>query len=206
VAENLVRVGVTDITLMDEQRLEMGNLSRHALGMSAIGRQKAQALSWALVSTLPDIEARSIGEAFPPSSASMQENLRRYDLIIDCTASDDVLDAMAAFDWGGEKLFVSLSITWGATGLFAFSASEVFFPAIDAKARFTVTPAPDVELMEARPEAIGCWSPVFPATADDVSLWAAIGTSFIRRAVLERGRRCDIYQRRADGSVERTDG
>ena len=33
----------------------------------------------------------------------------------------------------------------------------------------------------------------FPASADDVRLWAAIGTKFIRRAVIERGRLCEHF-------------
>jgi hypothetical protein len=206
VAENLARIGVTNLTLLDGEDIVMGNLCRHALGMSAIGRNKARALSWVLASTLPDVAAVAIGEAFPPAAADARARLRDADLVIDCTASDDVLDAMSEFEWGGDKLFVSLSITWGATGLFAYRASEVYFPALDAKARFRATPSPDDEFTEARPEAIGCWHPVFPASADDVSLWAAIGTRAIRRAVSDRGRHCDIYQRRADGSVERHDG
>jgi predicted ThiF/HesA family dinucleotide-utilizing enzyme len=205
-AENLARLGVAHITVMDGQRMDMGNLSRHALDMSSVGRFKAQALAWELSSTLPDVRADAIVGAFPPTDSDLTDRVRDHDLVVDCTASDEVLDAMANFAWVTEKLFISLSISWGADGLFAYGASEASFPAEDAKARFAGMRPPDVELAEARPEAIGCWTPVFPATADDMSLWAATGTAFIRRMSVVRGARCDIYRRLPDGSVERSDG
>lgn len=52
-------------------------------------------------------------------------------------------------------------------------------------------------------EGIGCWHPVFPASADDVRLWAAIGTKFIRRAVVERGRLCEHFVQDDYGAIER---
>ncbi len=49
------------------------------------------------------------------------------------------------------------------------------------------------------------WHPVFPATADDVNLWAAIGSKFVRRAIVERRKTASLYLQREDGSVDCTD-
>jgi hypothetical protein len=54
-------------------------------------------------------------------------------------------------------------------------------------------------------EGIGCWHPVFPATADDVNLWAAIGSKFVRRAVIDRRKTAALFVLGEDGGVERRD-
>ena len=54
-------------------------------------------------------------------------------------------------------------------------------------------------------EGIGCWHPVFPATADDVNLWAAVGTKFVTRSIVDRKTVAALYKQHEDGSVERTD-
>jgi hypothetical protein len=204
VADNLLRMGVTDMAIMDGELLDIGNLSRHVLTMAQSGHGKAVALATQLNATMPDACVSAFQGSFPPA-ASILDQVRAFDVIVDCTASDHVLDALAAFDWGGEKIFVSLSITWRAEGLLAFCASEAIFPAIDAKSRFAMIPGPDADLSNAPIEGIGCWHAVFPATADDVHLWGAIGSKAVRRAILQPARRCDYYSQLPDGSVERRD-
>jgi hypothetical protein len=72
---------------------------------------------------------------------------------------------------------------------------------IDALDRFRkhIPFRPDVGV--ANREGIGCWHPVFPATADDIQLWSAIGAKFVRRAIVERRRQCSVYQMSSDGTV-----
>jgi len=66
------------------------------------------------------------------------------------------------------------------------------------------SPKPEVEAVGAM-EGIGCWHPVFPATSDDVTLWAAIGSKFVRTAILERKKTASLYVLRQDASVDRID-
>ena len=205
VAENLLRMGVTELGVLDRDLADVGNLSRHVLGMESVGRGKAMSLAQRLNAALPDAHVEPYVHAFPPTDQAIGDALRGYDVIVDCTASDEVLTALANFDWQGEKLFISLAMSWRAEGLLAYCASEASFPAVDAQQRFGAIPAPEIDLADAQIEGIGCWHPVFPATADDVQLWAAIGTKFVRRSILSPARRCDYFRQLDDGTVERVD-
>jgi len=203
IAENLMRIGVVSQGILDADILQTGNLSRHALTMTSVGHNKASALVQHLNRILPDASARPFSCAFPPESEVAKCSLRQYDVIIDCTGDDGVLKALAAFDWQSEKIFISLAMTWRAEGLFAFAASETTFPVKDASSRFNASASPDIEMDEARIEGTGCWHPVFPARADDVQLWAAVGTKFICRVVSAPGRIYEYFKQMPDGTVER---
>lgn len=205
VAENLVRMGVTNMGILDPDRLDVGNLTRHALGMDAVGHNKANALASALNLIMPDATVIGIPSSFPPLENSVADRIRSFDVIVDCTGADAVLDAMAEFHWGGEKLFVSLAMTWRAEGLLVYTASETAFPTIDAKESFLEFDIPPTDLDDARMEGIGCWHPVFPATAADVRLWSAIASKAVLRAIESPGRRREYFRQSPLGTVEKVD-
>lgn len=205
VAENLLRMGVTLMGLLDHDSVHIGNLSRHVLTMADAGHGKAVRLAKRLNMAAPDADVTALPFSFPPSKPAEVGRLKGWDVVVDCTASDAVLRDMATFAWETERIFVSLAMTWRARGLFAYTASETGFPAIDAMERFAAaSPAPETEVI-GEMEGIGCWHPVFPATSDDVNLWAAIGSKFVRRAILERKKAASLYLQREDGSVDRLD-
>jgi len=206
VSENLVRMGIYDLGVLDADRLEVGNLTRHALGMDAVGHNKALALASALNLLMPDANVVGLASFFPPTRMEIAEQVRSFDVIVDCSGSDGVLDALSAFDWREEKTFISLGMTWKAEGLLAFTASETAFPTIDAKQRFADLAAPPTSLVDAPVEGIGCWHPVFPASASNVMLWSALGSQFIIEAIHSSERRCEYFRQLADGSVERLSG
>ncbi len=206
VSESLVRMGVTRMGILDPDILDVGNLTRHVLGMDAVGHDKATALANALSLIMPDADVKGIVASFPPDAKELADELRLFDVIIDCTGSDAVLDAMAEFDWEGEKIFVSLAMTWRAEGLLVFTASEATFPAIDAKESFHELDVPPTDFGDARMEGIGCWHPVFPATAADVRMWSAIGARAILEATRHPERRCLYYRQGFDGTVEKLNG
>lgn len=204
VASNLLRMGVTRLGVIDEDTLVVGNLVRHSLGMADVGWKKADGLANHLNLTMPDADVVAFSNAFPPTDKKQIAEMAKFDVIVDCSGSDDVLRAMAAFPWCTERHFVSLSMTWRAKGLFAFSASEAAFPAHDAIERFAGIADAPAEAEDWQMEGIGCWHPVFPALADDVQLWAAMGTKFIRRAIETTDRLCELYEQQDDGTVDRT--
>lgn len=206
ISENLVRMGLTNMGILDPDRLDVGNLTRHALGVDAVGHNKADALASALNMIMPDANVTSFPYSFPPSEGAVADRIRSFDVIVDCTGTDAVLDAMAEFGWFGEKLFVSLAMTWRAEGLLVYTASETAFPAIDAKESFLEFAIPPTDIDDARMEGIGCWHPVFPATAADVRLWSAVGSKAVLRAIGSPGRRREYFRQSADGSVEKING
>jgi len=205
VSENLVRMGVTRVGVIDADRLDVGNLTRHALGLDAVGYNKAKALARALNLITPDANATAFETSFPPTDGNLAEQLRTFEVIVDCTGSDAVLDAMSEFEWDGEKIFVSLAMTWKAEGILIFTASEASFPTIDAKERFSEIDVPPTDLQDARVEGVGCWHPVFPASAADVRLWSAIGAKAVLKAIRSPERRCEYFRQSDDGTVERRD-
>ncbi len=203
VAENLCRAGTPDMAIMDGETINAGNLVRHVLTMADVGHNKADALVQKLNGVSPNAKLRSMPHRFHAGLADdVADAIRSHDVIVDCTGSDDLLEDLATFEWRSEKIFVSLSMTWGAEGLLAFSAREEIFPVIDAKQRFATAPAPAVRYAEANVESIGCWHPVFPADADDVQLWAALGTKFIRQAIIAPTRILRYYRRTHDDGTE----
>ncbi len=201
VAVMLVRMGVQSIGIMDNDVLKMGNLVRHELAIESIGALKAQTLADHCNSLTIHAKAAALQGTFPPTQSNIASRIRQYDLVIDCTASDNVLHAMAHFQWQRETQFVSLSITWRGEGLLAYYASEAFFPAHDAIARFQIAPRPDPDVDEAAIEGLGCWHPVFPATHADVHLWAATAIGFIERTLGSRQRTCDYFRRNDKGEI-----
>jgi len=205
VAENLLRMGVTRMGLVDDDTMLVANLSRHILTMADAGHGKAERMAARLNMAAPDAQVVAMPFPFPPLKPADAARLEGWDVVIDCTASDAVLRAMGQFPWVTERLFVSLSMTWQAKGLFAYAASETGFPAVDAQERFAAASPPPEEEQIGEMEGIGCWHPVFPATADDVNLWAAIGSKFVRRAVIDRRKTASLFVLGEDGGVERRD-
>lgn len=201
VAENLLRMGATRLGIVDNDHMMMGNLSRHSLTMSDLGHKKALALSRRLNASMPDAEVRPFTCSFPPMSSSDSSAMAEYDVIVDCTASDTVIDALAIFPWPTEKLFISLAMTWEAEGLLAYAASETSFPAVDAMSYFASSSPRLSSTHEMNMEGIGCWHPVFPATADDVQLWGAISSKFVRAAIESPKRTRAYFRQNADGTV-----
>lgn len=141
VAENLVRMGVTRMGIVDADVLNLGNLSRHTLSMRELGHGKAKALAAALNRMMPDANVEDVTIAFPPAKAAERKRLEGWDVIVDCTAEDAVLRAMADYPWDGVKMFVSLSMTWRAKGLVAYADEQASFPATDAMERFLAASA-----------------------------------------------------------------
>lgn len=202
VAHQLVRMGVCDLGLIDDDTLEAGNLSRHQLEMHDLGYAKSDALAAKLNGISPDARVKAFSGDFRSNTKHL-EVLRGYDLIVDCSASDDVLNALSRIEWGSAKIFVSLSITWQAEGLLAYGTSGSVFSEIDARAQFERAPVPPADFDRAHREGIGCWSPVFPGGADDIQLWAAVGIKFIRGIVRQPRQEFAYFRQDSAGRIDR---
>lgn len=204
-AELLVRSGVTHITVMDDDRLAIGNLCRHTLDMRSITRYKSDELANKLNLIAPDVIAQSLHEDFPSFKNETNDLIRSHDVIIDCTAMDSVLHSFAEYNWQGEKTFISLSMRWKLDGLLAYSASETSFPVIDAVEKFRAAenPIADQESVVVR-EGLGCWNPVMPGDVENVFLAASIALKFIKQAISGRRRDFKLFEFEGDGTVTRT--
>ena len=129
-AEMLARAGAGDITVMDSDCLEAGNLVRHNLLATDIGNRKASALAARLDAAAMHTVATPIDAEFPPDpdDAELADHIRRCDVIIDATGDDAAAAAMSRFRWNGDKTFVSVSLGIYARRLFCFTARGARLP------------------------------------------------------------------------------
>jgi hypothetical protein len=96
-------------------------------------------------------------------------------VIIDTTGSPDVVSAMSEYAWGRDRVFVSVSLSFGAEKVYLYTATGSTFPVADFEAALAPWLAADERPIEDFPhEGTGCFSPVFPAREDDIELLAAI--------------------------------
>jgi hypothetical protein len=188
VAELLVRGGVKKLLVVDGQRLEIGNLVRHNLGLDALHEQKAPALARRLNLASPHAEVEAIDGEFPPAEGEDREKVLRCDTDLDCTGEDSVLRQLELFPWEGERLFASLSLGFGAGRLFCFVCHGERFPldnfqdAVDPFLRRELERYSEAELPR---EGAGCWYPLFPARIDDLWPMAAAAVKVLASAVAE---------------------
>ncbi|MCY1036817.1 ThiF family adenylyltransferase [Corallococcus sp. BB11-1] len=197
VAELLVRGGVTRMVIVDPDVVEAGNLVRHTLNLTDVGAPKAQALAERLRSISPDVQVHALHQSLELPPAQSHWLVSRCDMVIDCTASNEVIESLGQMTWDGPRFFFSASFGVGARRLLCFSATGTSFPATDFWEQSAPWRQQDYEELlrtELPREGIGCWHPVFPARADDVMLAAAITVKTLARSVsLRPVTRLDTY-------------
>ncbi len=182
VAELLVREGCQQLTVIDGDILEIGNLCRHTLSLRDMQMPKADALADRLSGLSPHVTVESITTEFHNSAKTERQLMAECDVIIDCSGDDRVAYQLSTFPWVGDKLFVSVSMGLRAQRLFIFGAQAENFPHGDFMRK--LAPWLEKELednkgFELPREGIGCWHPVFPARADDVWLMSSFAVKCI---------------------------
>lgn len=186
-AEQLVRGGVGRMVIFDGDHLAAGNLVRHTLGLESLNCNKALALARRLNASSPQATILGVQQDFPPSDEKSTAILLGSDLVIDCTANDDVLYELGAFKWGRPRIFISVSLGMCARRLYLFLAVANTFPHTSYSEQ--MRPWLESEMSEydglALPrEGIGCWHPVFPARVDDVWMMSSITVQIVQETVL----------------------
>lgn len=196
VAELLVRAGTYDITIIDGDLFNVGNLSRHSLGITDIKNSKATKLR----DRLNEISVHANVESID-SDYSMDFKLDQYDVILDCTGNDDVFDNLSNIKFTESKIFISISVSLGAKRLFCFMdkstsfSYQIFLEKINKYIQMDIEEYKDKELPR---EGIGCWHPLFPARADDIWLAASTATKVMEHYIcnLPDEPKIEIYEQR----------
>lgn len=186
IAELLVRAGVHRMSMVDSDRLEAGNLVRHALDLDDLNEFKATAMRTRLNKLSPHARVTSLNMSFPPSTTS-DLLLNQYDLVIDCTANNEVLGHMASLKFAEDTLFVSLSVNLGAKKLFCFAALGQQCPYEAFSKMLAPLLLKDLEVFTDRDlprVGIGCWHPAFPARADDMWMMASVAVKQLEQFVV----------------------
>ncbi len=185
VAELLVRAGVSELSLSEDDQIRAGNLVRHTATLTDVGSDKGPSVASRLNAASPHAKVTAIG-SFPPDKAEEVGVIEAADVVIDLTGDQALPAALGAYDWGGEKLFFSISLGLHAQRLFCFSAAGNAFPHeefVDRMQPWLRAQIAEAQGMEVPREGIGCWHPVFPARVDDVWLLGAAAVKWIEQRI-----------------------
>ncbi len=187
-AESIVRAGLTNIALIDGDLIEAGNMSRHIATLADVGQTKVKVVASRLKEISPFVRISEVENELPLSVDAIVNLLEPFDVIIDCTGSDDVLLSLSRGWWSIPRLFASFSLGFGAHRLYSFGVFANRFPA-DQFASVT-QPWLQYETSEWAGsdellEGPGCWSPLFPARYDDILMMASTGVQEIE-AMMDR--------------------
>ena len=189
VCESLARSGVTTLALWDDDTVEPGNICRSTYQVQDIGKSKVEALREHIVSINPFIELRSIttkgdwysltgntfsgpfqyihGSFYGSVNYNSQEDaiklLDKYDLILDCTGSNELLHFLSYAV--PEKEIISLCITNRSRNLLLFSSND----GNPFELRKMYLSKIEQDTKNFYVEGSGCYSPTFIATYSDIS-------------------------------------
>jgi hypothetical protein len=177
-ANLLARGGVDKFLVIDDDKLEYGNLCRHTLGMNLIGRSKAHVTAVQLSSIRANLEADSLNASFPEGlDAELQKKLAGSTLVVDCSGSDETLLELSKFAWERETLFCSVAVGYYAKRIYVYLARGLTFPFSDFQTAVAPWLAKDMEdfaHVEPERESAGCWHISFPARVDEIAVAASM--------------------------------
>ncbi|MDY4784376.1 ThiF family adenylyltransferase [Pygmaiobacter massiliensis] len=187
IAEILARSAAYRITCLDPETLLAGNLCRHTLTAAALSCPKASALAAHIKDINPCIDVRSSYKSIELSeSGAPSVDLSSYDIIIDSTGEDSVLETLETTYYKTQKTFVSCSVGLGAEHLY-FGAIKSHQPDFSSfrslVAPYCVNDISTYDVMDLPRDGIGCWHPLFPARSDDMWLAASTAIKTLERFV-----------------------
>ncbi|MCM1295933.1 MAG: ThiF family adenylyltransferase [Muribaculaceae bacterium] len=203
VCELLSRQGIQNIKIIDGDTLQVGNLSRHILTLSDLGKNKAKAMADRLAQNSPSTRVVAKDKYLDNDNIAFLDDC---DVIIDCTAEDEVVELLSQYEFKADKHFYIGAFTYGAKGFLFY---KQFAKTIDSDLFFKRTKefydkyVQDVKEENLIMEGIGCYHPVFPAMDSDVNLWSSI---FVKEIVkdLENPKACAIkaFEQAENGAIE----
>lgn len=186
-AEQLVRMGVQHLTIIDPEPFEPGNLVRHTLSLSDVYTPKVLALAARLNQV--NTSARVTGQilALPTTDPLIEDVFREANLIIDATANDDVLKAMPLQGLPSSVPFISCSLGLNADRLFFYATLSEQFSWDQFNQWFSPYRAEenqkalDLEL----PRGVGCWHALVPARLNRITGLACWAVDLIEQLYLD---------------------
>lgn len=186
VAEMLTRAGARRITVMDGDRLEIGNLVRHTLLTKDLGSSKAPTLAARLNAAGIATTVQALTKSFPPKDDAGINKVQNCAVILDCTGDDAVAKSLQDFPWHHAKTFISLSVGVHARRLFCFTAQGSAFPFAEFMDRLQPWLRKEVAeypVDDFPRDGLGCWHPRHPARIDDLWMMGSIAVRLIEQAI-----------------------
>ncbi|MGH7744155.1 MAG: ThiF family adenylyltransferase [Candidatus Dormibacteria bacterium] len=170
-AEMLVREGCRHVDVFESDWLEVGNLRRHTLTLNDIGMRKSLALAEHLNGVSPFANVR--GFAGISDSSDDLDIIREADVVIDCTANEDVIATLSrVLRDGRNRWFFSGAFGVDADRLFLYSERGVGVDLGYYRSEMAAPLAEEWKKIDERGlnemQNAGCWNPVYPGK------WSAI--------------------------------
>jgi len=187
-AELLVRAGLLWLDVVDGDKVEAGNLVRHTLALDDVGKNKAEALAKRLKKLSPHASVIGSHTVFPTVSDAVRDRLTACDMLIDCSASDEVAHAFGCAPWNETGLRASVSLGFAARRCYVYLATAHRFDLADLQSRASEwfeADARELASADLPAEAVGCWHPLFPARIDGVWSMTSLAVGEIERVVRE---------------------
>ena len=178
ISENLVRAGVKNITLADGDSFQSGNIARHNLTLENLSKKKVIALSERLSFCNPNTIINYIDYDIG-NNRFEKVDLNKYDIIIDCTGSDELIRYIDRYEFKNNSKFISISVSKGAKRLYLYScisnniSYEKFIKELN---KYQLN---EIENIDTVREGVGCWHPVFPAKGYEMNLMSSIAIEYI---------------------------
>ncbi len=207
VAEIFVRAGVYNLTIVDSDIFEVGNLSRHVLNLGNIGDLKEQSLSSHLNSLNPHTNVKVINDTLKiDEEHNTNIDIDKFDLIIDCTGENGVLDIFQAVNFRRNHIIASISVGLGAKRLYiAIMNGKTFhFTSFyELISPYLQTERDTFDNYNFPRNGIGCWHPTFPGRSDDVWLAAATAVKAIENYAITKSRKTIsmVYEQRENDGI-----
>ena len=207
VAEILVRSGIYNLTVVDSDIFEIGNLSRHVLNVGNIGELKELSLCSYLNSLNPHANIEVINDTLTiDEEFKTNISLDKYDIIIDCTGENSVLDVFQKADFRKSHIITSISVGLGAKHLYMtiMSGSTFYFNSFYKLISPYIQSERDLfDDYNLPRNGIGCWHPTFPARSDDVWLAAATAVKAIENYIITKSEKTLslVYEQRENDGI-----
>lgn len=203
-AETFARAGVSPLSIVDDDRVEFGNLCRHTLDGSHVGQNKAVALAARLSSANPFsvVEAYTEGVPFSPNAAdALCRALTGATTLVDCSTDHGAFLWLSTFARQNGKRLASLFINRDATLLTLvlsgrnIKAKNVFTLLNRAIVNGSTSIDPAIYLGTADVAAPllpgpGCWHPTFPGRNNHIAMLVAAAVDCLYDW-LQQPYRCD---------------
>lgn len=202
VGEILVRSGVYNLTIVDSDIFKVGNLSRHVLNINNIGELKELSLCSYLNSLSPHANVEVINDTITiDEEFKTNIDLDKYDIIIDCTGENSVLNIFQSVNLKRKHILASISVGLGAKRLYIALANNQtpnfnnFYELISPYLHNEMALYDNYHLPR---DGTGCWHPTFPGRSDDIWIATATAVKAIENYILSKSEKMLslIYEQR----------
>jgi hypothetical protein len=177
IAEVLIKSGVGSLVLIDKEEMRAGNVSRHALGLDYIGRNKAEGLKEFLHKRNPDAKLGAFSWDILSAPEALSELVKHSDLIVSCLGNDAAeLYASSVALSENKPIIYCRSFLKGTLGQIFLSQPERHRACFNCASSYLASPDCRVPQVPQLPytELVGldgdCGAAFIPASAIDLDL------------------------------------